>query len=147
MLPWTATFSTFFKSRMINGSFYPYTRVNHLPKDNISLSFASNCTEARAFDLLYRSAIYNKKYPTSSPEFMQRNPLSMRQACTARITTSNLSLSLHKRRRFLTFSSAIFVLTWTLPRLLSVVTCTVRQPRKARDMPGFTCRFASLSFS
>lgn len=38
---------------------------------------------------------------------MQRNPRSTRQECTARITASNLFLSLYKRRRFFSFTSAI----------------------------------------
>ena len=48
-----------------------------------------------------------RKYLTSSPEFMHRNPLSAKQEWTARITASNLFLGLDNRRRFFSFTSAI----------------------------------------
>ena len=68
---------------------------------------------------------------TSSPEFMQRNPPSTRQACTARITASNLFLSLYKRSRRFSFTSAILALCSTLPRILSGR--KEWQPPKARE--------------
>lgn len=62
--------------------------------------------------IFYRNSFVCRAYSarcvlTSSPEFMQRNPRSTRQAWRARITASNLSLSLYKRRRFFSFTSAI----------------------------------------
>ena len=70
---------------------------------------------------IFRSAVYgniiyrNENNLTSSPELMQRNPRSTRQAWTARITASNLLLSLYKRKRFFSFTSAILLFSTSFP--------------------------------
>lgn len=86
----------------------------------------------RAWVSPFFSSVYQRLLPvilTSSPELMQRNPRSTRQAWIARTTASNLSLSLYKRRRFCSFTSAI-LLSWRFfPRFPRA--CLVTAPHAA----------------
>ena len=61
---------------------------------------------------LSRAVVFSKNWRihTCSPLPTHEKPFSVKQACTARITASYLSLNLYKRRSFLTFASAILFL-------------------------------------
>lgn len=94
------------------------------------------------FQLAFCTAVYRimlQYYLTSSPELMQRKPRSARQACTARMTASNLLLSLYKRRRLFSFTSAILPwLSISFPGSAALAWYPRQSPKSAGNFEFFS---------